>query len=355
MQVSKEDRNIHTITRSQISIHLEWEASWYSGLRKSRDLIVDFHHHYNPSMAKSHEKVGTIYYRGVPQNTQNSAHLELNVHIDFMDRVGIDVAVISFPGAISLKEMREANRVNFGLQKACTRFPDRFVFLAHSVPLGGKSSLNELAQWLDSECPGAVIPTSYEKVQLDDPRMEDFYSLMEDKRKYIFIHPSRGPDLSEAANYNSFDLYRTIGREFALTRSLAHIILGGVLDRHPKLVFLVSHFGGGISGYVPRIMKYQDKKVWGVENDPIHGKTSAKPFKYYLNRIYFDTAGYFGDPKALASAMLQIPKSRILFGSDYPSNIRNSGPAKRMLEAMGDEGLPLSRGRTLIKTVNHAI
>lgn len=273
-----------------------------------------------------------MYAMGVPISTVRPGLGKLEPHIEFMDRVGIDVSVLTAPmgmrGILPL-----ARAANEGLAEVCRKYPNRFRFLVHTSPFEGSSALKDMTDWLD-ECPGAVMPSTFGEMGLDDPRLEAYYSLLEDRKKYLFIHPPVNVTENEAKIYNAYDLFRTIGREFSLVMALARLTLGGVLDEHPKLRIVMSHFGGGVAPLVERIVRYQDKLEMGLVNDAIHGKTCRRPFRYYLGRIYFDTAGVYGSQDALKAALLQIPKRRIVYGTDYPQEIRTPGPATMMLNAL---------------------
>lgn len=101
------------------------------------------------------------------------------------------------------------------------------------------------------------------------------------------------------------------------------LIAGGVLDAFPNLRILIAHLGGGISALLGRIKNDQDKAFWGVADDPRHGRIAARPFEEYLSRLYFDTAGHFGDMTAVEAARLNIPASQLVLGTDYPQEIRD--------------------------------
>jgi predicted TIM-barrel fold metal-dependent hydrolase len=299
-------------------------------------VIVDFQHHFTPNL-KDPPGPRTIYSHGIPISTQRPGLGRVEPHLEFMDEVGIDVAVLT--SSMGMRgDIRLAKSANEGLAETCRKYPDRFRFLAHSAPLEGPEALKFVTRWLD-ECPGAVTASSYGEASLDDPRLEQFYSLLEDKRKYLFVHPPIGVTEGEAQLYNGYDIFRTVGREFSLVMATMRLAFGGVLDRHPRLRVVMSHLGGGIAPLVDRIANYQDKEAMGVAEDPAHGKTSEKPFKYYLGRIYFDTAGVYGSLDALRSALLLVPKKRIVFGTDYPQEIRRPEQAEGMLEALKKLGI----------------
>lgn len=298
-------------------------------------MIVDFQHHFTPKL-KQVPRPTAIYSNGIPISTARPALGSVEPHIEFMDKVGIDLSVLTAP--MGMRGVpRLASAANEGLAEVCRKFPDRLLFLAHVTPLGDGQGLRGVRDSLRN-CPGAVVPASFGEAGLDDPRLEEFYSLLEDERKYLFVHPPVDVTEAEARIYNAYDLFRTVGREFSLVTALMRLTLGGVLDRHPKLNIVMAHFGGGVAPLVERIVRYQAKSEWGLSGDPVHGQTSKRPFRYYLRHIYFDTAGFYGNPDALKAALLEIPKGRIVFGTDYPQEIREPRQAKVMLSALKRAG-----------------
>lgn len=309
-------------------------------------MVIDFHHHFNPQLREAPKGINTIYKYGIPVSTVHAGLTGITNHIGMMDSAGIDVSILtSGPGMRG--EAAGASSSNEGLSKIASEYPDRFRFLAHAAPLEGDGGLGELRSWF-SECPGVVVPSFFGRAGLDDPRLGEFYDLLEDNGKYLFVHPALATSEEEARTYDSFDLYRTVGREFSLVMAVVRLVAGGVLDDHPKLGVVVSHLGGGISALLPRIRDYQDKAMWGVENDPVHGRTAAHPFNHYLRRIYFDTAGFFGDANPVRAAMIEIPKERIVPGTDYPQEIRVAGPAKHLISELKKVGVA-QNGSELIR------
>jgi predicted TIM-barrel fold metal-dependent hydrolase len=299
-------------------------------------VIVDFQHHFTPNL-KDPPGPRTIYSHGIPISTRRPGLGRVEPHIEFMDKVGIDVAVLTAPMGMR-GELKLARAANDGLAETCRKYPDRFRFLAHTAPLDGVEGLRLASRWLD-ECPGAVMASAFGEAGPDDPRLERFYSLLEDKGKYLFVHAPIGISETEAKLYSGYDIFRTVGREFSLVMATMRLVFGGVFDRHPRLRVVMAHLGGGIAPLVDRIENYQDKEAMGVAHDPLHGKTSKKPFKHYLGRMYFDTAGVYGSLDALRSALFLVPRKRIVFGTDYPQEIRRPEQAKRMLEALKKLGM----------------
>ena len=93
-----------------------------------------------------------------------------------------------------------------------------------------------------------------------------------------------------------------------------------------------------------RIRKFQDRAFFGTAGHPLHGKLPARDIDHYFNnRLVFDTAGVCGAIASVTAALAELSPTRIVFGSDYPQEIRSredivdyisklralGGPAKR--------------------------
>jgi aminocarboxymuconate-semialdehyde decarboxylase len=298
-------------------------------------MLIDFHIHLDPG-AQGTDAPRTRYRDGIPVYTEHNRSADVKGLLSVMDTCGIDVAVLSCGRGLR-GEATEAKNANRALADVCAGHPNRLRHLAH-VPPPGPGWLDEVESWLDT-CPGAAVPADYGELRLDDARFEDLYSLLERRRRFLWVHPSMAPGRAEAGLYDAYDLYRTVGREFALVSATLRLVLGGVLDRHPGLVLVISHLGGGISALAPRVRHYQDKTMWGVAQDPVHGRRPRLPFDDYLKRIYFDTGGFFGDPSVVRIALEHIPGDRILLGTDYPQEIRGPEPIRGLVAEFVRQGI----------------
>lgn len=298
-------------------------------------MLIDFHIHVDPG-AQGGAKPEARYRDGIPVYTEHSRSADVQGLLSVMEACGIDVAVLT-SGRGLRGEAAEAKAANRALAEVCAGHPGRLRHLAH-VPPPGEGWLDEVESWLDT-CPGAAVPANYGGLNLDDPRFEDLYALLERRRRFLWVHPSMAPGRADARLYDAYDLFRTVGRVFTLVCATLRLILGGVLDRHPDLVLIVSHLGGGISALAPRVRHYQDKVMWGIAGDPIHGRRPRRPFDDYLARIYFDTGGFFGDPSVVRIALEHIPGDRILLGTDYPQEIRGPDPIRGLVAEIRRQGI----------------
>jgi uncharacterized protein len=305
-------------------------------------MIIDFHIHYSPEELVR-GKLGpggsprTVFANGVPAYSYHDKLFVLEKHIACMDEAGVDIAVLS-SGAGLVNDLNQCRMVNDKLKWVEGRFPGRFMGLAHVPPLGGEASLRELERAaFDLRFKGVSIPSILGEVELDAPELRPFYQKVRDLGLFIFIHPA----LSSAGNYLDYDLGRSVGREFQLVLTVIRLINGRVLDEFPGLNFIISHLGGGIAALLGRIEPYQDKAFWGTAEHPRHGKLPREPFRSYLSRIYFDTGGFFGNINPVKCALLELPPENLLFGTDYPQEIRDGAQIKEFVRQIRD--LPLSK------------
>jgi predicted TIM-barrel fold metal-dependent hydrolase len=311
---------------------------------KDSNMIVDFQHHFIPrEMAKEPPagKAGVHFDKdGVPSMTPNAVLYDLDEHIVMMDTAGIDAAFLTVPPAMcaSLEVSRLANDKT---QAAVNDYPGRFIGGAHINPLHGADALRELNRCsTEFGFPGVVITSEIDGVFIDDPALEPFWKEATRLGMFVFIHPCLKLNFSQPLN--AYDLARSVGREFSLIAATVRLIDSGLLDRHPALRIHMSHLGGGIATMLGRIRKFQDREHFGTAGHPVHGKLPARDFDHYLReRLVFDTAGMCGEIKSVQAALLELPASRCIFGTDYPQEIRDTAGVKKFVDemrALGTDG-----------------
>lgn len=311
--------------------------------------VIDFHIHYSPK-ALIQEKLNTLkspdekrvsYVQGIPSYTTHNGLHDFNKHIEMMDFSGIDIAVISSGEGMG-DELEKCKVVNDSLHKAMKTYNGRIIGMAHAPALGGPAALAEMERGIKHlGLKGVAIPSTVQGKGLDHKDLWPFYEKVQQLGTFLFVHPALATPTLGFQGFDAYDLYRTVGREFDLVLATMRLICGGVLDDFPELKVIVSHLSGGISALLGRIKSYQHKDFWGLANDPIHGRTAKEAFEYYIsNRLYFDTGGHIGDMTAVKSALLNIPSSQLLFGTDYPQEIRTKEEIRAFVQNI--DQLPIS-------------
>jgi predicted TIM-barrel fold metal-dependent hydrolase len=281
----------------------------------------------------------TRYIDGVPSYTFHNQLGDLDRHLAMMDFAGMDVAVISsaegMPG-----NLERSRAVNDELARQVGRFNGRLVGMGHTAPLDPKAGIEELDRAWSMGLRGVAIASTLSGKGLDAEELFPFYEHCQRAGQFIFVHPTLACGTLGSQGFQAYDLFRTVGREFELVTAVMRLVCGGVLDQFPDLRVIMSHFGGGITSLIGRIRDYQDKEFWGLLDDPIHGKKPKHGFDHYLSRLYFDTGGHFGEMTAVKAALLNIPAANLLFGTDYPQEIRGQDRVKAFVDALKAMDLP---------------
>jgi predicted TIM-barrel fold metal-dependent hydrolase len=309
--------------------------------------VIDVHIHWSPrslmaeglAQLKSPDAKLTRYIDGVPSYTIHNQLGDLDRHVAMMDHAGLDVAVISsaegMPG-----NLERSKQVNDALAREVPRFNGRIVGMGHTAPLDAKAGLEELDRAWSMGLRGVAIASTLSGKGLDAEELLPFYEHCQAAGQFIFVHPTLACGTLGTAGFQAYDMFRTVGREFELVTAVMRLVCGGVLDEFPDLKIIMSHFGGGITSLVGRIRDYQDKEFWGLSEDPTHGKKPKHAFDHYLSRMYFDTGGHFGEMTAVRAALLNIPVANLLFGTDYPQEIRGQDKVKAFVDALKAMDLP---------------
>ena len=302
-------------------------------------MIVDFQHHFVPPVLLPDGAADRPFTRydehGVPSYSFHALLVDLEAHVEMMDVAGIGAAVLSC--AEGMCATLEKSVICNDAAKAAERdYPGRFIGTAHAHPLGGADAVAELRRCADElGFPGVVITSEFDGIGLDAPELDPFWAEASRLGLYVFVHPAL--KLAHAQQFDAYDRARAVGREFSLVQATVRLINGGVFDRHPDLTIQMAHLGGGIASILGRIRSYQDRAFWGTEGNARHGVNPNRDFDAYLaSRMVFDTAGFCGDVRSVATSLVELPASRIVFATDYPQEIRANEAVKAFVDGVAE-------------------
>ena len=124
----------------------------------------------------------------------------------------------------------------------------------------------------------------------------------------MFVHPStRGFSLPVMDEHY---FWNTLGNPFETTVTAAHMLLSGVLDRHPDLRVLLAHGGGVLPTLRGRL----------AHRDP------ERDLRTTMKRFLVDTVVH--DVDVLRGLVEFFGPDRVLLGSDYPFDMGVERPAE---------------------------
>jgi aminocarboxymuconate-semialdehyde decarboxylase len=146
-------------------------------------------------------------------------------------------------------------------------------------------------------------------IPLSDPRFEELWSEHERLNVPVVIHPApRGSFQSAGPFFDKWDMDVIFG--FAMDEGLAvaHLLFGGVLDRHPRLNVHIAHGGGFAVFQKGRLMAALEKRPWGKN-------LLNRPFDDQWKQLSWDTAVHRTD--ALQFLVDTEGCDRVLLGSNF--------------------------------------
>jgi aminocarboxymuconate-semialdehyde decarboxylase len=250
----------------------------------------------------------------------------VDARLEALDAVGIDQQVVSpspvhyCPWAEPALAERIARTANEGIVAHCSERPDRLHGLGYA-PLQVAERVLEDAVG-DLGLHGVEISTFSPGIELSSPQLEGFWARAAELDAIVFIHPW-GCTLDERLR-GSY-MTNLVGQPVEHTVALSHIILSGVLDRHPGLRILAAH-GGGYLPFHPARMDHG----WRVRADIT---TPEELPSSYLRRIYFDSVVY--EPGLLATLVERVGAERVLMGTDFPFDMGVEDPVALVDAAPG--------------------
>ena len=267
--------------------------------------IIDVHHHFLPRDYL--EKVGTA------SNTTASGRLpdwDLAHTLEMMESVGIGGALLSIssPGVgIGPGSVRMARLMNEIAARMRDDDPSRFGFLATLPMTEPQDCLAEIEYAFDVlGADGAAIFTNYAGNYLGSDTYTPIMQELNRRQAVVLLHPASPPAGSQVKGLSE----ALIEFPAETTRTVMSMLQSGVAHAFPTIRFILPHAGGVLPYLVQRLTLLSQR-------DPAFKTRGENEFLSAIRRFYFDMA--VSTNAATASALFAVvPKSQVLFGSDWP-------------------------------------
>ncbi len=154
---------------------------------------------------------------------------------------------------------------------------------------------------------GVEVAASVRGVFLGDDGFEPFWAAAEETGALVFVHPTtRG---FESPAFQSYYLWNTVGNPLETTTTAAHMVMAGVMERHPGLRVLLAHGGGALPALRGRL-----RHAHGFQPEA-RARLRESP-EDSIRRFYFDTLTH--DEELLRALIDFAGADHVLLGSDYP-------------------------------------
>jgi aminocarboxymuconate-semialdehyde decarboxylase len=241
---------------------------------------------------------------------------------------GIDHVVLSpwvalLPYALDVEDaLRVCRLQNESLAGIAAAHPGRVSALA-TVPLQEPAmAAKELGSAM--ALPGVVgaeVAASVRGVYLGDDRFLPFWEAAESSGAVVFVHPTtRGFEL---AAFGDYYLWNTVGNPLETAITGAHLVMAGVLERHPQLRVILAHGGGALPAVRGRLRHshtFQPMAKARLRESP----------DVSLRRLYYDTITH--DAELLRALVAYAGSDHVLLGSDHPFDMGTIRPVDEVRE-----------------------
>ncbi len=287
---------------------------------------LDLHTHYYPQVYfekirelpsefafdKSPSGQTIIKYRGARFFGVTPPMTDVVKRLDDMDRVGIDVQVVSLstPNVFftdAPHQVEIARMVNDAYAELIAQHPARFKAFA-SIPMDAPdAALAELHRAIDElKMNGVILLSNIGGKPLTSPEYRPFFAEANRMKLCILLHPML-PANTEP--FREYVLGPIVGFMFDTTLAVARMCFDGMLREFPDIRWIVGHLGGA----VPYLMERMDN---GWRDFPeCRAKIDELP-SVYLRRLYYDTVNF--NPHMLNMARAMFGADHLVMGSDYP-------------------------------------
>ncbi|HTE84450.1 MAG TPA: amidohydrolase family protein [Dehalococcoidia bacterium] len=240
-----------------------------------------------------------------------------------MDAMGVDMHMLSvspqlfdyhMPADVQLEICR---LINDAFSETIAAHPSRFAGLAHLPMQAPEAAARELERAVrDLGMRGAEICTNIDGTNLDDKSFAVFWAKAQELDVPIFLHPQ---NVLAADRLSRYHLINLIGNPTETAVAAASLIFGGVFREFPRLKVYLAHGGGTCP-----LIRGRWEHGWRVR--PEAKVNIQRPPSEYFRLLFFDSLSH--SVPALSYLIESVGADRVMMGTDYPADMRDSDPVK---------------------------
>jgi predicted TIM-barrel fold metal-dependent hydrolase len=242
---------------------------------------------------------------------------------------------------------------NRWLAEYCRCTPTRFAGLA-IVSFDDVDAAVEEIHWArEAGLKGIVLPTFDEAAPLYHPRNDPIWAALEDLELPANSHAVTSSTTRRQKGYGDAP-HPACGQTmmsaelfFGTRQILAHLIWGGVLERHPRLKIVLTEQG---SGWVPSTLAGMDYSYSGSYlQRSLREVIRIKPSEYFARQIYLGSSIFSREEIELRQ---DIGLDKMMLGMDYPHHegtwAAGPGTLAYLRATLGSVGVPAGEAAQLL-------
>ena len=270
---------------------------------------IDTHHHVvPPSYVDWLARLGVGAGAGVPFPRWSREET-----LEIIDRRGIETAIVSLstPGvhfgdaAEARKRAREINELSAGLVRSA---PARFGFFAFLPLPDVDGTLAEIEYAFDTlKADGAGFMTSYGDQWPGDEAFLPVLAELNRRNANVFVHPL-APNCCAGLVPNVGDA--VVEYPYDTGRAVLSLLFNGRLVAYRDINWIFCHAGGPVPMLAGRI-------EGSAQRTKERERFAPQGVAHEFRRLHYETANSAYAP-TLAALQAFVPRSQILFGTDFP-------------------------------------
>jgi aminocarboxymuconate-semialdehyde decarboxylase len=290
---------------------------------------IDIYPHFLPSkykeavLKKANRYFYTAWFDKVFEGTP--ALYDLDVRLRLIERYeGLrQVLTVSSPAVEEITDPKTAiflsKLANDEMAELVSKYPDKFIAAVACLPMNDvDAALEETDRAIrDLKLKGIQIYTPINGKPLDSPEFMPLYEKMAEYDLPIWIHPTKSPEIPDYINedYSKYGVFQMFAWPFETTLAMTRLVFSGVLEKYPRIKFIIHHGGAMVPFFAQRIILAQD---YNKAHLKLNYRQALKknPIEYY--RMFYADTAVSGSTPALMCGYAFFGAERILFGTDVP-------------------------------------
>jgi predicted TIM-barrel fold metal-dependent hydrolase len=258
--------------------------------------------------------------------------VDLDARFRIMDEFGDDYRQVLTLGSPPIEAFSAqatsdlARAANDGMAEIVSRHPQRFAGFVASLPMNDIDAAVAEAQRAIGELGalGVQMFTNINGRPLYARQTLPLFDLMAGFDLPVWMHPARGADFADYKGEpkSHYEIWWTLGWPYETSVAMAHMVFGGLFDRHPAFKVITHHMGAMIPYFEGRVGPGWDQLGTRTSDEDYTAITKEmkrkgkRPVDYFRN-FYADTA-LFGALEATRCGLAFFGVEKTLFASDAP-------------------------------------
>lgn len=156
---------------------------------------------------------------------------------------------------------------------------------------------------------------------LDDPSLEPFWAEAERLGAIVMLHPPQSPPVGA---YSRFYMQNLVLNPIETTVAGAHLIFGGVMERHPDLTILLVHGAGFLPYNLGRLRR--GHKTRAETKGALQGSVEDSFRRFVIDTVTHSASG-------LRFLYGEAGHNKVVLGTDYPFDMADPDPIRTLKDA----------------------